>query len=168
MTEPRGVPKPGDAAASRKPAIRINYDRARQHRYSVTLGRKQGIERKYNIKLSRQDYQIIKLISDHEGRSASYFVSTLIYHHIFNELANMAGDSEDALLLIAAAADAAAEYNIMATPWLYDVMSEYIDEIAAKVTGTREADLTPLMELISKHEKNKSYLHEVAKLMLEI
>lgn len=145
----------------------IHRDRAKLHRSAVVLGEKRKAERKYNIKLLRQDYELIKQVSEKESRSASYFVSFLIYDHVARELENLAGDSADALLLITATADATTEYDIMSTPWLYDVMSEHLEEIVAKVAHTREADLEPLMQLIEKYSQSNSHLHAVVKLMMK-
>ena len=110
---------------------------------------------------------MIKPAADAKGRSASYFVSFLIYDHITRELAGMGDDNEDAILLMATIADAATDYDIMSTPWLYDMMSERLDEIVAAVTGKDGADLTPLMEMIEKYQRANSHLHAVVKLMME-
>lgn len=165
MTDSTGsVQKSG--SSSQKPLVVIHRDKAQLHRGAVLLAEKRGVERKYNIKLLRQDYDVIKQVSEKESRSASYFVSFLIYDHVARELENMATDSADALLLIAATADAATEYDIMSTPWLYDVMNEHLEEIVAQVAQTRDADLEPLMNMIKKYSQSHSHLHAVVKLMM--
>jgi hypothetical protein len=156
------------AANSKKMEVIIHKDQAAKYHGAVDLGQKLGTEKKYNIKLLRMDYEVIKRASDIEGRSASYFVSFLIYDHIARELADMAEDSEDALLLIAASADEATEYDIMTTPWLHDLMSEYLNEVVAAVTGTRAADVEPLMAMIKKYQKSNSHLHAVVSLASEV
>ncbi|AWZ19106.1 Hypothetical protein RAK1035_0395 [Roseovarius sp. AK1035] len=110
---------------------------------------------------------MIKMAADANGRSASYFVSFLIYDHIARELADMEEDNKDALLLMAATADVATDYDIMSTPWLYDIMSEYLDVIVAAMTGTDGADLAKLMKMIEKYQRENSHLHAVVKLMME-
>ncbi|WP_172330339.1 hypothetical protein [Mangrovicoccus sp. HB161399] len=157
---------PGNSGAAAKPVVVVNRARAKRYSSAVALGSRRGPERKYNIKLLRQDYDVIKLAADMEGRSASYFVSFLIYDHIFRELEQMVGDSADALLLIAATADSSTEYDIMSTPWIYDLMADEIDEIVAQVAGTREADLEPVLQMVEKYKKGNSHLHQVVKLMI--
>ena len=147
-------------------SVVIHWDQAILHRSAVLLGEKRQTEKKYNIKLLLQDYDVIKRAAESKSRSASQFVSFLIYDHVARELEIMAGDSADALLLIAATADAATEYDIMSTPWLYDLMSEHLEEIVAQVAGTREADLEPLMKMLEKYGKGNSHLHAVVKLMI--
>lgn len=166
MTD-RCNPDRGSAPPTDAPEIIINVEQAAKHHAAVELSRKHGVEKKYNVKLLRQDYDVIKKAAEVEGRSASYFVSILIYDHIARELAVMGEASEDALLLIATKADAATDYDIMSTPWLYDMMSEYLNEIVATVTGAENADLKPLMEMIAKYQQEHSHHHAVVKLMLE-
>ena len=149
------------------PEIIIHRDRAAKYTAAVELGQKHGVEKKYNIKLLRQDYDVIKAAAESEGRSASYFVSFLIYDHIARDMADMPEDYEDALLLMAATADAATEYDIMATPWLYDLMADHLDNIVGAVTGRGSADMTPLDVMIAKYRHQNSHHHAVVKLMLE-
>lgn len=149
------------------PRIIIHGDQAAKHTASVELGRKHGGEKKYNIKLLRQDYDVIKSAAESEGRSASYFVSFLIYDHIARDMDAMGEESQDALLLMAATADAATEYDIMSTPWLHDLMSDYLDKIVAAMTGRGNADMKPLEEMIAKYQHQNSHHHAVVKLMLE-
>lgn len=156
-----------NAPAAEVPEIILHKDQAAKYHAAVELNNKNGVERKYNIKLLRQDYDVIKGAADAKGRSASYFVSFLIYDHIARKLADMGEDNEDAILLMATTADAATDYDIMSTPWLYDMMSEHLDEIVAAVTGTDGADLTQLMEMIEKYQRKNSHLHAVVKLMME-
>jgi uncharacterized protein (DUF1778 family) len=151
---------------STAPKIVIHADQAAKHSAAIELGRKQGIEKKYNIKLLRQDYDVIKVAAELEERSASYFVSYLIYDHIAREVAQMKATSEDAILLMAATADTATEYDIMSTPWLYDLMSDYLEKIVATVTGNNNVDLKPLEAMIAKYRHHNSHHHAVVKLML--
>ncbi|EDM33280.1 hypothetical protein RTM1035_14887 [Roseovarius sp. TM1035] len=155
------------APAADVPEIIIHKDQAAKYQAAVELKQKNDVERKYNIKLLRQDYDVIKMAADANGRSASYFVSFLIYDHIARELADMEEDNKDALLLMAATADVATDYDIMSTPWLYDIMSEYLDVIVAAMTGTDGADLAKLMKMIEKYQRENSHLHAVVKLMME-
>jgi hypothetical protein len=166
MTEPVTSDR-GSVTPPKAPTIIIHRDRAAKHTAEVELGQKPGVEKKYNIKLLRQDYDVIKTAAESEGRSASYFVSFLIYDHIARNMTAMHEDKEDALLLMAATADAATEYDVMSTPWLYDLMSDYLDMIVGTVTGRENADMEPLEEMIAKYRHQKSHLHAVVTLMLE-
>jgi uncharacterized protein (DUF1778 family) len=154
------------ATPSTAPKIVIHADQAAKHTSAIELGRKQGNEKKYNIKLLRQDYDVIKAAAEIEERSASYFVSYLIYDHIARDVAHMKAVSEDALLLMAATADTATEYDILSTPWLYDLMLDYLVKIVAAVTGNDDADLKPLDAMIAKYRHHNSHHHAVVKLML--
>lgn len=165
MTDPV-TPDRGSVTPPKVPKITIHADQAAKHTAEVELGPKQAIEKKYNIKLLRQDYDVIKAAAESESRSASYFVSFLIYDHIARDIAEMREESEDALLLMAATADAATEYDIMSTPWLYDLMSYHLDKIVAAVTGRGNADMKPLEEMIAKYQRQNSHHHAVVKLML--
>ncbi len=166
MTDPVASDRVSTPAAE-VPEIVIRKDRAAKYQAAVELNQRNGVERKYNIKLLRQDYDVIKTAADAKGRSASYFVSFLIYDHIARKLADMGEDNEDAILLMATKADAATDYDIMSTPWLYDMMSVHLDEIVAAVTETDGADLTLFMEMIEKYQRNNSHLYAVVKLMME-
>jgi hypothetical protein len=166
MTDP--VPSQrGEQIILEMPEIIIHEEKAKKYWATVELSIKKGIEKKYNIKLLRQDYDVIKQAAEAEGRSASYFVSFLIYDHIARELAEMGEDSEDALILMAASADATTDYDIMSTPWVYDMMSEYIDEIVASVTRPESSEPSRLMEMVEKYKRKNSHHHSVVMLMLE-
>lgn len=156
----------GSVTPPKNSRIIIHGDQAGKHTAKVELGRKQGVEKKYNIKLLRQDYDVTKAAAESEGRSASYFVSLLIYDHIARNIAALDEDSKDALLLMAAAADAATEYDLMSTPWLHDLMSDDLDMIVGAVTGKEDANLKPIEEMIAKYRHQKSHLHAVVMLML--
>lgn len=165
MTDPVALGR-GREAPPRMPKIIIHEDKAAKHYAAVELDRKHGIEKKYNIKLLRQDYDVIKVAAESEGRSASYFVSILIYDHIARAMDAMGEDSEDALLLMAVTADAATDYDVMSTPWLHDLMSEYLNEIVTTVTGTEKAGMKHLEELIGKYQHQNSHDHAVVKLAM--
>lgn len=165
MTDPATLNR-GNATPSTAPKIIVHAEQAAKHTAAIELGRKQGVDKKYNIKLLRQDYDVIKAAAEIEERSASYFVSYLIYDHIAREVALMKEASEDALLLMAATADMATEYDIMSTPWLYDLMSDHLDKIVAAVTGSDDVDMKPLEAMIAKYRHHNSHHHAVVKLML--
>ena len=145
----------------------VHADKAEQWAGAVTLGGKRGVEKKYNIKLLQQDYEEIKKVAKNEGRSASYFVSFLIYDLIVRSLRDTSEASPDALLLIASTADQSVEYDISGTPWLYDFMKSHVEEIVAEVTKSREANLEPLMQLLDTYANENSHLHQVVKLMIK-
>lgn len=153
-------------SASNLPNVKINFDEAKKYNSAISIDKKQKKERKYNVKILRQDYELIKIASEKEGRSASYFVSFLLYDHIFREMMNMSNSSEDALLLIAEAADSAVDYDISTTPWLYDFMLDFMKAVVAKVTKDDEASFNLFIEEIEKYSNDNSHLYEIVKIML--
>lgn len=149
------------------PKVVVNEQRAAQFQSQVLPDKRPAADRKYNIKLLRQDYEVIKLMAEAEGKSASWIVSYLLYEHVWAELLVLIGSSADALVLIACAADREASCDLMTTPWLYDVLREELDQVAAAMTGEPGADVGKLFAMVEKYRANNSHLFNIYKLMIE-
>lgn len=143
----------------------INSEEAAKHRPMVELGRRNTVEKKYNVKLLQQDYEVIKAASEIEGRSASYFVSFLIYDMIARALDELGDAAEDARLLMGRRADALAEYDALATPWLHDLMIGYCHAAIAELAKEDIAQMKSLQDMLDRFRTRNSHAFGVVKLM---
>lgn len=143
------------------PKVTIDRTRAREFSAAVAFSERKRPDRKYNIKLLSDDYDMIKLAAEMESKSASYFVSYLVYNGVYSQLSEMIGRNSDALVLIASKADSDAEYDIISTPWLYDVLHRQLQEIVTTVTGETEGEPEALVALLGEGKKTRSHLFNI-------
>jgi hypothetical protein len=152
-------------AEPNRPRVVIHAEEAAKHRPMVEPTRRSTLDRKYNVKLLRQDYEVIKAAADREDRSASAFVSILIYDRIVRELAQLGEAAEDARLLMGRKADAAAQYDILTTPWLHDLMSGYCQAAIGEIAKEDITGMNTIHDLLDRFQGANSHSFKVVKLM---
>lgn len=88
-------------------------------------------ERKYNMRIKRQDLTLLDELAKADGRPRSELINELLHNILLKELNSIS--KIDARLLIALTADRDATYNDLARPWSFDALMEEIEFIAGNV-----------------------------------
>ncbi len=88
---------------------------------------KKPTERKFNIRIQQQDIFLLDALALHNGTSRSTLINHVLHGILLDEL--MSIKDLDARALIAATADARANYDELAEPWLETVFSPEFQKV---------------------------------------
>jgi len=98
-------------------------------------------ERKYNMRIKRQDLTLIDELAKAASRPRSEVINELLHSILLKELNSIS--KIDARLLVAMTADRDAKYDDLARPWSFDALMREIDFIAHNVMDHGVPEDTP-------------------------
>lgn len=96
-------------------------------------------DRKYNIRIRREDLVLLNLLADQKNISRSVLLNNLLHEILLDELKSI--KERDVRLLLAQTADSRANYDDLSSPWVIDAIKTECNLIVDNIKQYNKAEL---------------------------